>query len=46
MDLTSLKAKILLSVIIAVVVIEGIFLYLNITIPFSADDRKDRGRGL
>jgi len=31
MHLTSLKAKILLSVIIAVVVIEGIFLYLNIT---------------
>jgi len=30
MHLTSLKAKILLSVIIAVVVIEGIFLYLNI----------------
>lgn len=31
MHLTSLKAKILLSVIIAVVVIEGIFLYLNIS---------------
>jgi two-component system NtrC family sensor kinase len=30
MHLTSLKAKILLSVIIAVVVVEGIFLYLNI----------------
>ena len=30
MHLTNLKAKILLSVIIAVVVIEGIFLYLNI----------------
>ena len=30
MHLTSLKAKILLSVIIAVAVIEGIFLYLNI----------------
>jgi hypothetical protein len=30
MHFTSLKAKILLSVIIAVVVIEGIFLYLNI----------------
>lgn len=30
MHLTSLKTKILLSVIIAVVVIEGIFLYLNI----------------
>src|SRR4030042_2449383 len=30
MNLRSLKAKILLSVIIVVVVIEGIFLYLNI----------------
>ena len=30
MGLRSLKAKILLSVIIGVVVIEGIFLYLNI----------------
>ena len=33
MRLTSLKGKILLSVIIAVVVIEGIFLYL-ISDPF------------
>jgi hypothetical protein len=45
MTLRSLKAKILLSVILVVLVIEGVFFYLNIRSPTQFFTTKQTGKG-
>jgi hypothetical protein len=45
MTLRSLKAKILLSVILVVLVIEGVLFYLNIRSPTQFFTTKQTGKG-